>query len=422
VAAIRYKGAMSSSHRWVLASGFVVGLASAVVGCKGSGNGTGAGGAGGAPTPSGEAGEGGGAVAGGDGAVAFSKSELLGAFGSCAAKGAHDFQARAAALDAALATLVAAPDDANKAAARDAFKQAMASWQVMDMLQYGPTGSNATVAGGKDFRDNIYAWPTFGRCAIDEALVAKSYEANFGALLANRRGMAAVEYLLFYEGADTACTSGSGWTSLSADERAARKRAYAAAAAHDVATRAAGLDAAWDPAKMNFVQTMRTAGSGNAVYPTVQAAIESVGLAIFYLDRMVKDQKLGTPINDSCTAASCFESSYGGLSTANIRANLDGLRRVLEGCEADHAGLGFDDLLVNIGSGALADTLRAQAIAAQAAAAAITEPTIDQALAQNPTAVDALRAALGELTTTIKTSLYTTLNFEPALIPTDNDA
>ena len=366
------------------------------------------------------------AGSGEDGAIAFSRSELLGAFGSCAAAGAKDFRAKATALDLAVATLVASPDDASRTAAREAFRQAMASWQAMDILQFGPTGPDSSVPGGRGFRDHIYAWPTFGRCAIEEELVAKSYESpNFGSLLFNRRTLAAAEYLLFYDGDDSACTTAaslSGWNALTPDERAARKRAYAAAAIKDVVARAAALDDAWDPAGMNFVETMRSAGS-NPVYPKVQHAIESVGLAIFYLDRMVKDEKLAKPINSNNNCAlGCFESPYAGLSKENLRANLDGFRRVMEGCEAGHTGLGFDDLLVSINARAIADTLRTQVIAAEAALDAITQPSLDQALIQNPAALNALRTAIGELTITVKTSLYTTLNFEPTIIPTDNDA
>ena len=53
-------------------------------------------------------------------------------------------------------------------------------------------GPDATVAGGQDFRDNIYAWPTFGRCAIEEAISSRSLRVgdDFARLLVNRRGLA----------------------------------------------------------------------------------------------------------------------------------------------------------------------------------------------------------------------------------------
>jgi uncharacterized protein len=361
-----------------------------------------------------------------DGSIVFSRSELLAAFGACAAERVGDFRGRATALDAAVTTYVATPDDASRAAARQAFRDAMDSWQIIDIMQFGPTAPG-TVIGGKDFRDNIYGWPRINRCAIEEAIVARSYEAaDFeAALLANRRGLGAVEYLLFYEGADTECgvssSAHAAWPMLDAQDREQRKRAYAAAAVGRVLARANALDQAWDPAQMNFVQTMRSAGPGNTVYQTPQAAIETVGLALFYVDQVLKDLKLTLPIDAGCVTADCLESRYAGRSKANIRANLDGLRRILEGCGTDYTGLGFDDLLADVGAVGLADTLRTQAIAAQAAADAIEEPDLDQALAADKPSVVALRDAVATITTTIKTQFFTTLSFEPSIIPTDND-
>ena len=109
------------------------------------------------------------------------------------------------------------------------------------------------VIGGKDFRDNIYAYPQIDRCRIEEAIVARTYAAaNFEtALFADSRGLGAIEYLLFYEGADTACGAGSpaqaAWPTLTAEDREARKRAYAAAAAAQVLASATALDACGIP-------------------------------------------------------------------------------------------------------------------------------------------------------------------------------
>ena len=86
----------------------------------------------------------------------FRRAQLLAAFGTCAADRAADFRGRAAALDAAVTAYVATPDETSRAAARQAFRDAMDSWQVIDIMQFGPTAPTV-VTGGKDFRDNIYA-------------------------------------------------------------------------------------------------------------------------------------------------------------------------------------------------------------------------------------------------------------------------
>lgn len=365
-------------------------------------------------------------AAGTSAAPAFTKEALLGAFGTCAASHAHTFRARAAALDAAVKALAATPGAPAQTAAREAFAQAIDAWQTMDVLQYGPTASSL-VAGGRDLRDNIYSWPSTGRCAIEEGILSKTYESpTFGTTsLVNRRGLAALDYLLFYEGNDSACQAGSTevtmWNALPVDERAARKRGYAAVVAADVLKRAITLDEAWDPAKGNFVATLRTAGPGNATYATPQAAIQTVGLALFYLDLVVKDPKLGDPLNALCASAACLETPFSARAKQNIRINLEAARLLLEGCEGDHAGLAFDDLLASIGAPAVAATLRSQLLGAQAALNAIEEADLGQALAQDRASVQALRDTLAAISTTLKTTFVTVLGFEVTSIPTDND-
>jgi predicted lipoprotein len=405
-----------------LAAAIVAGL----FGCKSGGGGPGAGGAGGNIGTAGSTGTGGSAAD--DGAVAFSRGELLGAFATCAATQSREFRAKAAVLDAAVSAYAATPDTAARDAARQAFNDALDAWQVVDQMQFGPPAS-VSVLGGKGIRSNIYNWPSVSRCAIEEDIVSRAYEsASFPSSLPNRRGLWALEYLLFYEGADTTCTSSSpaaaAYPALAAADRDARKRAYAVVAAHDVLARATALDDAWDPAQMNFVQTLRTAGPGNAVYPTQQAAVESVGLSLFFVDRVVKDLKLAIPLDPTLCPAinpTCFESSFAHRSKENVRANLDGLRRITEGCEARYAGYGFDDLLENVGAVEAAGRLRSTVAAAEAALAAIEETDLIEAMTTDRASVQALREAIAAIATFLKTEMYTVLDFEEASIPTDTD-
>jgi uncharacterized protein len=388
-----------------------------LLGCKGGGGG----GAGGNTGTAGTTGTGGSVTE--DGAVAFSRADLLAAFGTCAAAGAHDFREPALALEAAVVAWQAAADDATRAAARDAFRVAMDRWQVMEMMQFGPTAPG-TALGGQDFRDNIYSWPRVSRCLVEEEIVARTYESpQFSTvLLTNRRGLGALEYLLFYEGSDTACGSTSpavaGWMALSTTERDARKRAYAVAAAHDVAVRAAGLDTAWDPAAGNFAQTMRTAGTGNSVYPSTQDALNAVSNAVFYIETEVKDMKLAKPLGldmMACTNEICpelRESLFAERSKANLIPNVEGLRRLIEGCGPDYSGLGFDDLLVAVGAGAQAELLRTRAAAIRPTIDAIEEADLDQALMQDKPSVRAVYDAVKGVTDILKVDFVTILDLE----------
>ena len=143
-----------------------------------------------------------------DGAVAFSRAELLGAFGTCAANQVREFRAKAVALDAAASAYAATPDATTRDAARQAFKDALDSWQVLDPIQFGPTAS-VVEPGGKGFRGDIYNWPNVDRCPIEQNIVARAYE-SFATVVARDRGLGALEYLLFYEGVDTAVHRAGG--------------------------------------------------------------------------------------------------------------------------------------------------------------------------------------------------------------------
>ncbi|MFP2910503.1 imelysin family protein [Pyxidicoccus sp. 3LFB2] len=305
----------------------------------------------------------------------------------------------------------------------------MDRWQVLEVMQIGPAAPR-NMPGGAELRDNIYSWPLVSRCAVEEQIVNKSYEtASFPTSLVSRRGLAALEYLLFYEGADTACPATSAivsqgtWAALSQEEREARKRAYAVAAANDVKNRAAQLVEAWEG---GFARTLETAGSGNAVYPTSQAALNSVSDALFYLEKEVKDMKLARPLGlRDCSTASCpehLESPFAKRSKANVRANLLGFRRIVQGCGASYEGTGFDDLLEASGAGEMASRMRERMIAAEAGIAAVEEDDLAVALSQDKPSVRTLYDSMKGVTDVLKTEMVTTLDLElPQSVEGDND-
>jgi len=364
---------------------------------------------------------------------AAARTELLGAAGACVLTTAREFQAAAVALDTAVGELAARPEASTREAARAAYHRALEAWQVVEVMQVGPAARRA-MPGGADVRDNIYSWPLVSRCAVEEQLVSRGYaSADFPTSpLVNRRGLFPLEYLLFHEGGDTACpasspvVSGGGWAALSAEELAARKRAYAAVLAADVRRRAGLLVEAWEADKGGFSRTLETAGTGNTVFPTTQAALNALSDAIFYVETEVKDKKLAVPLGlRDCSSDTCpeaLESPFTGRSKANLRANLVGLRRLTEGCGAGYTGTGFDDVLVAVGSEALATKLRERAVAAEAALGAIEEADLRDALEQDKASVRALYDAVKGVTDVLKTEFVTVLDLElPEGTDGDND-
>jgi len=364
--------------------------------------------------------------------VAATRAALLESTGACVLRTAREFQTAATALETAATAHAATPDASTRDAARAAYHQAMDAWQVAEVMQVGPAAPRG-LPGGAEIRDNVYSWPLVSRCAIEEQLVSRSYEAaGFENSLVSRRGLFALEYLLFFEGEDTACPSTSAivsqgtWAALSADERAARKRAYAAVVAADIHRRAEALVNAWAADQGNFARTLATAGSGNPVYPTTQAALNSVSDAMFYLERDVKDLKLARPLAlRDCATATCpehLESQFAARSKANIRANLVGYRRLTEGCGEGFSGTGFDDLLEASGADALAAKLRERNAAAAAGIEAVPGDDLAQTLAQDKPAARALYEVVKNVTDVLKTELVTVLDLElPQSVEGDND-
>jgi len=356
------------------------------------------------------------------------RAEVVAAAAHCARVTAEQFRDAAATLKTAASDFAASPGPATETAARDAFHAAFDAWQVDEAMLFGPAAPSTT-PGGADLRDQINSWPLFSRCAVEEALVSKSYEAGVGRLLVNRRGMHALEYLLFYDGDDTACPATSPivaqgtWAALDPAERAARKRAYAEGAAADVDAWARELVSAWEG---GFEQKMTSAGPGNTMFATPQAALNVVSDAIFYVDFALKDTKLAAPLGlKGCGATVCpelVESPFAHRSKRNIAQNLVGLRRLTRGCGDGYDGMAFDDLLGGMGAGAAAQTLSERTEAVQAALEAIEEPDLAAALTGDRASVEALHLASKSLTSFLKTEFLTVLDLElPKTLEGDND-
>lgn len=341
-----------------------------------------------------------------DGGVAVTRAEFLGAVGACSLRAVTDFRTQADAL-------AAAPTQEN-------WKRAMTSWQRVELMQLGPTGSSSA-PGGLDLRDQIYSWPLPSRCAVEDALVSKRYESGIGTALVNRRGLTALEFLLFHQADDFTC-SAAGWTALTPAERTTRRDAYAAAVAADVKVHADALVTAWQ----GFGETLRTAGPGNPTYMTVSSAMNRVSNAMFYIEQQMKDLKLAPAIGlRDCVTPPCLEaleSQDARHNKVNLRENLAAFRQLFEGCEPGYAGTGFDDLLIAARADSLESRMRERIIAAQAALEAIEEADISEALVSDPQSVRDFYDALKAITDLLKSEFVTVLDLDlPMGLEGDND-
>ncbi|EYF01679.1 Hypothetical protein CAP_7884 [Chondromyces apiculatus DSM 436] len=359
------------------------------------------------------------------------RSQVLAAVGTCAA--ALYTSVAAAAVELDTATQAASGSDVEaRATAREAWGKMMDLWQQAELLRIGPAGPTA-LPQGQSLRDYVYSWPLTSRCLTEQTIVSKAYEASSFAqtALINVRGLAATEYLLFYEGADNACgasatiNSAGTWAALGPAELAARKAAYAAVATADVVAKTRQLADAWAPDEGNFGAALANAGESGSPFSSAQMALNAVSDGMFYVEREVKDLKIGRPLGlyecatDTCPEA--VESRYARVAIRHARNNLAGFRRIFAGCdEGDQVG--FDDLLTASGSGALAERMRADVDAAITAAEGFSDPDLIGALASDRAQVEALHASVKKITDALKTEFVSVLDLEiPQVVEGDND-
>lgn len=342
----------------------------------------------------------------------------------------EDFAQKAAALTDALEAWQGDGSDASRATARDAWKEAMSSWQRVEVYQLGPTGVMGQVAGGESIRDAIYSWPISSACRVDQELVAQDYAdaaTFFAEERVNVRGLDAMERLLFEDSYENACSavseinSSGSWDALGEDGIDANRAAYSLALARDIESRAEALVDHWSPDGKNFLGEFSTAGKGSSTYASSQEALNALSDALFYIEKETKDMKLAIPAGLSgCNEDTCpedRESLYANFSKEEMIANIQAFRAAFTGLEAE----GFDDLLINIGAEQLStDMLR---LTDETIALLEAWPgTLEEQLRDDPQSVVDAYTKASELGTLLKTQFVSTLDLEiPQRAEGDND-
>lgn len=346
----------------------------------------------------------------------------------------HPTLVEAAAAAAGLRTAAAAWAEAEatgdgeeaRAAAQAAWWTAMEAWQAAEGLQIGPAASSLTAVAGADRRDAIYSWPTVNRCRVDQETVYGAWAdpAFFDTALVNVIGLDALEVLLHAPVGENDCpaqvdiNADGSWEALGADGVQERRAAYAAVLADRVADEVEALVEAWDPAGSDFGAQLALAGTADSVYESPQQALNAVFDALFYLELVTKDRKLGYALGvGECEGSTCIEdieSPLAGGSHAWVAVNLRAFRALFTGGE----GTGMDELLASVGQASLAGEVIAALDAADQAAAAVEAP-FDAA---DPAEVQALYDAVKAVTDLLKGDVATHLALQvPAEAAGDND-
>lgn len=256
-----------------------------------------------------------------------------------------------------------APDDSpqQEASAKAAFGSLMASVQRTQLYQFGPPNED-------DLGAQVYSWPLSSACQIDIKLANDALALS---LAVDRRGVDALEYLLHVPAeANHSCPDDVVQThpellqfnSLPVEDKTARRCQLMQVVAADVAANTQTLDDAWDVQSGNHVDTLLAA-------PNRTQTLNLITDALFYLEKVVKENKLDAPLGGGITntlsecgignlCPQAVESPHSRLSRENLINNLEAFRFLfLGGSDTGGLNTGFDTWLALSGEASLADSM-----------------------------------------------------------------
>jgi len=145
------------------------------------------------------------------------------------------------------------------------------------------------------------------------------------------------------------------------DKRVARCE-FANEVAADIKNSAQTLNTQW----ATYATNLKNAGQSGSDFANVHDGVNAVSDALFYLDKMVKDTKIGTPLglfsNDCGGVGSVcvanVESPWSQQSISHLINNLTAFQQLFTGQGTDNNNtLGFDDYLIEVDDKATSDTI-----------------------------------------------------------------
>ena len=304
-------------------------------------------------------------------------------------------------------------------------------WQLAEVMQIGPLTENSST-----LRNNIYSWPIVSSCGVDQDVMfyragnINSIPYDITQRTATRRGLDTIEYLLYNDSLDHSCTNEvpilATWPDLSDQEKRIARCGFATEVANDIVTSANTLNQQWD----TYSETLKTAGEVDNDFSDVHDAVNAVSDALFYIDGMVKDNKIGTPLglfsNDCGGVGSvCIENVESPLSDQSIShliQNLKAFQQIFtgEGNDSENT-LGFDDYLIDVNDQATSDAIinsTQQAIDDLEA----YQQSLTAQLATDATIVETTHGKVKDVTDQLKTDFINSLALQlPVTSAGDND-
>ena len=250
-------------------------------------------------------------------------------------------------LDSDVASYCSAQDAGSLSTAQAQWTTTMAAVQKMEVMQFDAIATE---------RNQFYNWPSNDNCKVDFQIATDPTEDITG-VATGRRGLNAVEYILFEEDTLASCTSFSAVEEWVAETSpATRKQArcdYAKVVTADLVNRASALE--------TELSTLDLTTKLNSL----QAAANSISDALFYVDKQTKDAKLIAALPQAADGefkATSLESQFANTSKEHMKNNLLGAKAIFTANDQT----GFEDYLIAAGQQEIADNMIAALDAALA--------------------------------------------------------
>lgn len=313
----------------------------------------------------------------------------------------QDLQTQTQQLVQAATSLNTQPTSAMLTQAQDAWKKNVLSWEKVVFFNFGPLKMQ-DVALKIDFnpaRTNIITSILANTEVLDQA-----YIATVGAAA---KGFPTLEYLLF----DRSKTNDQLLALFTTDAQANRRKAYVKAIAEDIQLQIATILEEWQASGNNYLQTFidNSQGGNDAVNTLANKMIE--------ITEIIANTKLADPlglkIKDGTPQPESAEAWRSGTSIAHILANLEILEQVFKGNHSKQSTTdGFDDYLDALKSASNGQSLSvsiASQIEHTKQAVQSIQPSLYEAVTNNPAQVKAAYEAAQKLIILIKVDMMNAL-------------
>jgi predicted lipoprotein len=312
----------------------------------------------------------------------------------------REFSNRLEQLAAASGSLEEVVDQERLEQAQQAWWAARRPWKEIEVFKFGPSEEEPLRYGPK-----IDFWPA--RPSEVEAVLADTGSIDPSSFGAAAKGLPAVEYLLYSEGA------------LEQFADNPRRHEYLQILVEDLIKNAAGLSEAWDPDAGDYLSQLVDAGAGSESYQTLSMALsELVNRMAFTIENIRADKLAAGISSDGTPQPERLESHFSGRSVTDVLDNLRGIHTLYFGEQSGDV-LALDDYLQHRGY-QLGSRVRAAFRRSREAVEQLDQPLSD-AVREDPAGVESAIAELGQLQRLIQVDVIGALSLSVRFNDNDGD-